>query len=236
MSLRIPWVQRPSWIKIFPQLVNKKSHFKEPKRSLSYSQELSTSSHPKPDESIPYSPYLFIIPFNIILSVTAKCSELFLSFRFAHKNPVCISLLFHSRHIPSQIIIFDLTSLKIFDERNKSWCLLSILAQPPVTSSRSSWSEILKYQLRYQHFPTKWLCNDEKDSKFDAVERRESWLLHEHVLKRVPMSVNGQCFVFMLALPFISTSSYQLKARNAISVLSSVSCCTNKRLYCTHVL
>ena len=106
---------------------------------------------------------------------------------------------------PAHLIIFDLITLTIFDEGYKSWCSLSILVQRPVTSSRSSWSVILKYLLGCQQFPNKWLCNDERDSKFDAAERRESNRLHEHVETRVRMSVNAHCFVVMLSRPIVST-------------------------------
>jgi len=118
MSPRKLWVQRPSWIKIFPQLVNKKSQFKEPKFSLSYSQT------PIPGPMSRFHNlhiYLFITHFNIIPSVTAKCSELFLSFRFAHRNPVCISLLSHSRHIPSPPHHFWL------DHSNNIWRAVQIV-------------------------------------------------------------------------------------------------------------
>jgi hypothetical protein len=87
---------------IFPQLVNKISNFIKPECSLSYSQELSAGSYPEPHESIPYSLYLFIYPsFLHYIPATAKSSKLFLSFRVLHENPVCISLLPHSLHIPS---------------------------------------------------------------------------------------------------------------------------------------
>jgi hypothetical protein len=180
----------------------KKSHFKEPKCSLSYSQV------PIPGPMSRFHIlhiYLFIAHFNIILSVTAKCSELFLSFRFAHKNPVRISLLSHSRHIPSPPHHFWL------DHSNNIWRAVQIvmliihIGPASCTSSRSSWSVILKYLLGCQQFPNKWFCNDDRDSKFDAAERRESYRLHEHVETWVRMSVNAHCFVLMLSRPFIST-------------------------------
>ena len=47
---------------------------------------------------------LFKIHFNIILLSMPKSSKWYLSFRFPHQNPVCISLLPCTQHMPSYMI------------------------------------------------------------------------------------------------------------------------------------
>jgi hypothetical protein len=59
---------------------------------LPHSQELSTCSWPKPDQSNPFSPSKFLyIEFNIILPSTPRSSKWHISLRFPHQISLCTS-------------------------------------------------------------------------------------------------------------------------------------------------
>jgi hypothetical protein len=77
------------------------THFIEPEGSLPHSQVPATCPYPEPDQSSPCTPsHFFKIYFNIILSSTPSSSNWPLSLRSPYKNPLSISPVYHTCHMP----------------------------------------------------------------------------------------------------------------------------------------
>jgi len=64
---------------------------------------------------------LFKIHFNIILPSMPKSSKWYLSFRFPHQNPVCISLLPSTQHMPCYFILLYMITPIMLGGEYKLW-------------------------------------------------------------------------------------------------------------------
>ena len=90
----------PAWKLTILQLVTKFPTFYGTQSSSLHSQQPSTCSYPKQDQSNPFPFNWCKIYFNIILPSMPRSSKWSLAFRFPHQNPACMSPLPHICHMP----------------------------------------------------------------------------------------------------------------------------------------
>jgi len=89
--------------------------------SLLHSMKPTTCPYPQPDQSYPYPLSNFLeAHFNVILSSMPRTSELPLSLRFPHQNPICTSPLLPYVPCPAHCILFDLITQIIIGEDYRS--------------------------------------------------------------------------------------------------------------------